>query len=221
MGLQQQQQEQQEQLHNELELEHEWEPLPHDLAELVSRKINRGVNRFLSSSQFVTAKSLKTLPHFSRDEIILGKLLGSGGFSHVYELKSICPNPDKRTSAKLDDARASIVDLARSRCKGKGPLVVKHMKEKFLDNPNKFRHAGIDLVIEAHFLASLSHPNILSIRGWTTHGAHAYANGLHCDFFLVLDRLEESLDDRIKQWCKQLKRYRTPILQKINLLHII
>ena len=65
----------------------------------------------------------------------------------------------------------------------------------------------------------IRNPNILSIRGWTTHGGRAYdAGGLHTDFFLILDRLEEeSLDDRIKQWQKQLKRwYRTLILQKIN-----
>ena len=194
----------------------EWDPLPYDIAELASRKINRGVNRFLATSRFVSAKSVRSLPQFSRDEIVLGKLLGSGGFSHVYEVKSICPNPQKESSTKEEEAREALIDLARKRHKNKGHFVVKHMKEKFLDNPNKFRHAGTDLVIEAHFLASLSHPNILSIRGWTSHGGRAYAGGLHTDFFLILDRLEESLDDRIKQWHKQLKRYRTPILQKIN-----
>lgn len=203
----------QEQLH---EQDPEWTPLPFDIAELASRKINRGVNRFLSSSRFVNAKSVRSLPQFSRDEIVLGKLLGSGGFSHVYEVKSIGESSQKDPSAKEDEARATLIDLARKRHKNQGPFVVKHMKEKFLDNPNKFRHAGTDLVIEAHFLASLSHPNILAIRGWTKHGGRAYAGGLHSDFFLILDRLEESLDDRIKQWSKQLKRYRTPILQKIN-----
>lgn len=191
-------------------------PLPQEIAELATRKINKGVNRFLSSSKFVTRSSVRALPQFSRDELVLGKLLGSGGFSHAFEVKWICPHVEKGLSEEQEEARALLVEKARKRHRGKAPFVVKHMREKFLDNPNKFRHAGTDLVIEAHFLASLSHPNILGIRGWTTLGAHAYADGNHDSFFLILDRLEETLEDRIKNWVKQLKRYKQPILQKIN-----
>ena len=182
-----------------------------------TRKINKGVNRFLVSSKFVTAKPVNELPQFSREEIVLGKLLGSGSFSDAYEVKFICPSPRKGLTKDEEDSRGLLVEKSRKRYKSKAPFfVVKHMKEKFLENPNKFRHAGTDLVVEAHFLASLSHPNILSIRGWTTGGASAYSNGQSDSFFLILDRLDETLDERIKQWSRQLKRYKQSILQKIN-----
>lgn len=192
--------------------------LPQEIAELATRKIKKGVHRFLSSSNFVSPKPTSKLPQFERNEIVLGKLLGSGGFSHAYEIKSIHPIAErsKDLSEEKQRVRAEFVDKSRKKHKGKSPFVVKHMREKFLDNPNKFRHAGTDLVIEAHFLASLKHPNVLQIRGWTTGGANAYSSGRNDDFFIILDRLEETLDDRIKQWAKQLKRYKQPILQKIN-----
>lgn len=198
------------------ELEQQQQRLPQDIADLATRKIHKGVNRFLSSSQFVSSKPLRKLPQFDREEIILGKLLGSGGFSHAYEVKSINPCARRGLTEAEEVAREALIEKSRKRHKGKAQFVVKHMKEKFLDNPNKFRHAGTDLVIEAHFLAAVSHPNILSIRGWTAGGASAYSSGRNDGFFIILDRLEETLDDRIKQWGKQLKRYKTPLLQKIN-----
>jgi serine/threonine protein kinase len=58
----------------------------------------------------------------------------------------------------------------------------------------------IDLAIEAKFLARLSHPNIIKMRG--------YASGpsLQPDFFIVLDRLYEILNHRLLRW-------------KLNLFH--
>ena len=191
--------------------------LSQEIAELATRKINKGVNRFLVSSKFVTAKPVNKLPQFSREEIVLGKLLGSGSFSDAYEVKFICPSPRKGLTKDEEDSRGLLVEKSRKRYKSKAPFfVVKHMKEKFLENPSKFHRSGTDLVIEAHFLASLSHPNILTIRGWATGGAAAYSSGRIDSFFLILDRLDETLDARIKQWSKQLKRYKHTILQKIN-----
>jgi serine/threonine protein kinase len=193
-------------------------PLPPEIADLATRKIHKGLKRFLESSQFVSARATKKLPRFYRDEIVLGKLLGSGGFSHVYELKALCEGQggDSGMGVEEEDDRHKMMEKSRRKYKGKSPFVVKHMKEKFLDNPNKFRHAGTDLLIEAHFLASLSHPHVLQIRGWTAGGADAYLSGENDGFFLIMDRLEETLDDRIQQWAKQLKRYKQPLLQKIN-----
>mmetsp|Transcript_25973 Transcript_25973/g.38379 ORF Transcript_25973/g.38379 Transcript_25973/m.38379 type:complete len:440 (-) Transcript_25973:93-1412(-) len=183
-------------------------------AKVATNKINRSVSRFLASSKFVTANITQRLPCFDRDEIVLGKLLGSGGFSNAYELKEICPC--HRNEEENDKCRIKLIGNSRKRQKGKARYVVKLMKEKFLDNPRKFRHAGSDLIIEAHFLASLSHPNIISIRGMASGGSSAYSTGTNDGFFLILDRLEETLDDRIEKWAKQLKRYKKPLFRKLN-----
>jgi len=55
------------------------------------------------------------------------------------------------------------------------------------------------LTIEAEFLANLSHPNIIKLRGLTLSGAAGFANG-PCGYFLIIDRLFETLDERIKRW---------------------
>ena len=56
-----------------------------------------------------------------------------------------------------------------------------------------------DLVLEAELLASLSHPNIIKLRGITYSGSAGFADG-PCGYFLVIDRLQETLDQRIKLW---------------------
>lgn len=183
-------------------------------AKVATIKIRRSVSRFLASSKFVTANNTQNLPCFDRDEIVLGKLLGSGGFSDAYELKEIIPC--HVNEGENEEHRIPLIEKTKKRQKGKSRFVVKLMKEKFLDNPRKFRHAGSDLIIEAHFLASLSHPNIISIRGLASGGSSAYSAGTNDGFFLILDRLEETLDERMEKWAKQLKRYKNPLFRKLN-----
>ena len=59
------------------------------------------------------------------------------------------------------------------------------------------------MVVEARLLAHLVHPNIIKLR------AVARGNPLQRDFFLVLDRLNETLKERIKKW--QLKMKKKPL----------
>jgi len=197
--------------------------LSEETTHYVVGKIKKGVTSFLSRSEFVTENSIKSLPSFNRDEIELGKLLGSGGFSHAYELKNISPScvssQKGETQQRIisSSSRANIIEHSKKRRRGgKAPYVIKHIKEKFLRDPWKFRHAGTDLIIEAHILASLSHPHIISIRGWASGAADCYNCRTNDGFFLILDRLEETLDQRIKKWGKLLKRYKEPFLQKLN-----
>jgi len=198
--------------------------LSEEATKYVVKKIKKRVTRFLSMSRTVTENSTEILPSFDRDEIVLGKLLGSGGFSHVYELKTILSSYDngsvedkQQQKITSPSSRANLIQNSKKRRRGgKVPYVVKHMREKFLNDPRKFCHAGTDLIVEAHVLTSLSHPHILSIRGWASGAADSYDIGMNDGFFLILDRLEETLDQRIKKWDKQLKRYKEPFLRKIN-----
>jgi len=57
-------------------------------------------------------------------------------------------------------------------------------------------------------LQVLDHPNILSLRGWSHRGPDAFLNGSHDDYFLVVDHLGETLDDRVSTWRHNLRRYR-------------
>jgi len=57
----------------------------------------------------------------------------------------------------------------------------------------------MDLALEAKFLAVLDHPHILKLRGV------GLAGYLHPEFFLVLDRLYNTLDDQCLKWGVKLR----------------
>jgi hypothetical protein len=67
-----------------------------------------------------------------------------------------------------------------------------------------------DLALEAEFLASLVHPNIIKLRGISHGGATSFHNG-PSGYFLVIDRLFDTLDAKMRQW-----RRDTPKLQRMS-----
>jgi serine/threonine protein kinase len=61
--------------------------------------------------------------------------------------------------------------------------------------------AAIDLAREAQFLAGLSHPNIIKIRGTSNVPGHP-------KYCLILDRLYDTLEVQMLKWKVQVKRHR-------------
>ncbi|CAB9509122.1 RGS domain-containing serine/threonine-protein kinase A [Seminavis robusta] len=109
-----------------------------------------------------------------RNELTVGRLLGKGAFSEVHEVKY-----------------------------KNHVFAMKHLKLRLMSQPENFRLAASELAVEAHMLASFSHPNILRIRGWAFNGISSFADGRHDSFFLLLDSLDETLDHRIATWTKE------------------
>lgn len=64
--------------------------------------------------------------------------------------------------------------------------------------------AAIDLAREAQFLAGLSHPSIIKIRGTVGVAGHPR-------FAIVLDRLYETLDAKMVIWKEEVKAYQGPL----------
>ncbi len=58
-----------------------------------------------------------------------------------------------------------------------------------------------DLALEAEFLASLNHPHIMKLRGLAFNGTSGFETG-PTGYFLIIDRLFETLVDRIQHWAK-------------------
>jgi len=87
---------------------------------------------------------------------------------------------------------------------------IKFLKPNTLANRKKFARGTADLCIEAHFLAVLSHPHILRLRG-VTEGFKLFNPGSADSFlrnlthyagregccFVLLDRLDTTLDEKI------------------------
>lgn len=53
---------------------------------------------------------------------------------------------------------------------------------------------------EAKFLASLSHPNIIKLRGMAAAGTSGFATLHERGYFLLLDRLQCTLEHKIDHW---------------------
>jgi serine/threonine protein kinase len=86
---------------------------------------------------------------------------------------------------------------------------VKRLRHELVQNEERFERAAIDLVLEGQLLCTMNHPNIIGLRGWNGAGADAFRSLMYSDYFLILDRLVESLDERIEDWRGLLRKYRS------------
>ena len=176
---------------------------PPHIAKAVVTRIKTHVSTMLRESTVVEGRwdeKDDTCGIFQKDEVQIGKLLGSGGFSDVYEVVNFDLKEEPESTYGNSQIAARKFYEQNAVKNGKCRFVVKHLKLKTMEDPHRFCTAAADLVVEAQFLTSLHHDNILKIRGWTTGGINAFANGSHDAYFLLLDRLNETLEDRIAFW---------------------
>jgi len=124
----------------------------------------------------VTAKKIGEIAH---SQIDLGKILGHGSFSSVFEINKIY-SKDKEYDAKS--------------------LVVKVLRPKLAMKPTLLAACAADIVMEGQLLSTLSHKNIISIKATSPMGIYSFANGRHDAFFLVMEKLEETLEHKIINW---------------------
>lgn len=157
-------------------------------------------------------KADRRIALFDIDEIKLGKKLGSGGFSDVYEIESFAPAHDKlmsknrRLKKNHQEARDFLMDHCTRVDTGETRYAIKFVKEALLDDCERFDCGAQDLAFEADLLAKLDHPNILKIRGWATNGYDSYFKShRHDGYFIIVDKLNQTLTDRIAEWKKQLE----------------
>lgn len=123
-------------------------------------------------------------PDFPRtvdsEDLILGEKLGEGGFCYVYA----CSFKD----TPLDES-----------------LAVKYLQPRITCQRKSFEHGAADLATEAFFLAKLDHPNIIKLRAVTTGSVESnVCSGKETGFFLVVDRLVETLEQRLQRWREQM-----------------
>lgn len=175
--------------------------LPSDVADRLVKRTEMRVSQVLAQSMYVQENCrLYELPRFHREEIDIGELIAYGGFSNVHEVHGFhCPNP-------LPD---------RSSGKTKRRYIVKNLNPKLAFNPKKLVVGAKDLVMEAHFLSSLDHENVIELRGWSAAGIGGFSETGRADgFFLVFDRLSETLSRRITTWRERAKEAKKGSLMK-------
>jgi serine/threonine protein kinase len=178
------------------------------------------VGGLTSQSKVFNKVKFDKLPAFSHAELHTGRIVGRGGFCTVKELTAIRSGTSRkmfmarrRSNSNLNfDAEPSdggvmnmtyngveMSDkeyLTHSCNRGKGAgYVVKQVAEEWVyTNRITFLKGTVDLAVEAQFLATLSHPNIIQLKGVAEGGP--FREG----YFLILDRLHETLPMKLKKW---------------------
>jgi serine/threonine protein kinase len=126
------------------------------------------------------SQRIEPIPRLEHAQVEIGRLVGEGGFAAVYKLK-------KCSVDKID---------ARSR----GKLVVKMIKRDVFAHPDRITACALGLAQEAEILSLLDHPHIIKLRACSAIGLPGYTSGRNDGFFLVFDRLNEMLSDRLNLW---------------------
>jgi hypothetical protein len=187
-------------------------------AEVEAKTITRG--RFEKSD---LGNKLKDIPKFHLSEIVLGKRLGKGGFSNVDEIRGIVLIGNRQRQPRtlshirsfpgrlgkitrsdtvaVDDkeSRKFIADHC-SRYSGDARYAIKMLRKDTLGSESRIILGLCDLAIETRFLANLEHPNIIKLR------AIATADPCSGNYFVILDRLCDTLTKRIEAWQASYKR---------------
>lgn len=150
---------------------------PEDFAKNMADMIHQQVCDMLSQSRL--HRQDNGIQLVRRDDIVrTDSVLGLGAFSQV-------------SSVTAKDGRQ---------------YACKHLKQNLMDQPENFRLAAAEMACEAHMLASFDHPHILKIRGWAYNGIASFEDGFHDSFFLLLDQLDETLDQRIDRWRAEVEQ---------------
>ncbi len=177
--------------------------LKRSLAHRTVSFVENEVEKIMSTSAFMQSTEARSdVAPLQRHEIQKGELVGQGGFSEVYQLTSLnlgdaeADHDDESTSVHISqEARES---LAAAACAT--GLVVKHLRKDLLPKRTRFQTAAADLVTEAQFLARIDHPNIIKLRGWTASGIASLGQGQHDGFFIVMDKIDCTLAEKIQEW---------------------
>jgi serine/threonine protein kinase len=199
-----------------------------------------------------TAVQRKVIAPFEWNEVKIGRLLGSGGFSTVKEVigfestmnqsfqsdldsipellakQVLVPAAPPKPYTKLELTSRDFlkrhvfhhklehaIDASSERKKRSQPecsmprYAVKHLRVSITKDNDRYGKAAVDLALEAQLLKKLDHPNIVKIRAICREGAEAFKEGKHTSFFFVMDLLPDTLDGRIWEWRKSLKKYRS------------
>ena len=102
-----------------------------------------------------------------------------------------------------------VKEREKYRATKKSRYALKHLKQELTDkySPSEYAQFASDLVREKEFLSILQHPNIIKLRGTSFISENSFQQGSR-GYFLIIDRLDETLDQRIAKWKKGNKNKR-------------
>mmetsp|Transcript_51559 Transcript_51559/g.59666 ORF Transcript_51559/g.59666 Transcript_51559/m.59666 type:complete len:494 (+) Transcript_51559:135-1616(+) len=205
--------------------------LPHGHRSLLLSKTNEDEKKY-HQEPTSTAKAAS----LCCSEIILGELVGTGAFCEVHDLYDVkCKRLQDEDEDEAGEGRTKNDNQQREyiyqTCQdtmGNSRYVVKHLRPNLSSDRSYkvFNHARADCLREFEILSRLSHPNIVQLCGYNG-GCIANANNkyrennIHLNpnpehFFIVIEKLEETLTQRILRWIHIKKRMANDNQQQNN-----
>ena len=163
---------------------------------VVMKKASRYAKRIYDemSKRSTLLKNQAPIALFHPDEVIpyMGDCIGKGGFNNVYNLDRI----------QLRETPCRDTQHLRQHIALKQPkLAIKFLSDGTLKSMEDTCNGSADLLMEAKYLSALAanpHPSIIQLHGVSSAGVTGFQE--RAGFFLVLDRLYDTLDKRMEVW---------------------
>jgi len=175
-------------------------------------------------------KAANKLPRFAKDEIYCGPKLGNGAFGSVYDIHRFALEKKDNEDENQSSSRAFMAEHCYRDTEGdsdefcfelrkESRYAIKMLRSRIVNGDHKtFYSAMVDMATETRLLSMIpQHPNIIKLRGIATgsdNNSSFPSCCFHEDYFLILDKLYGTLDDRLDEW-KQASQYRKRLLSKL------
>jgi hypothetical protein len=126
-----------------------------DIGKRAWKTASRAAKHMSKHSKIVNPSMEKCIPRFERNEVVLGEMLGSGGFNDVFEVKRIDLVQDlsfaqhaKKISSPLQSEHRSFVSKHTFRESSQNcRYAMKFLSVDTIGDPNRFCTGAADLVV--------------------------------------------------------------------------
>jgi serine/threonine protein kinase len=150
---------------------------------------------------------------FDKREVLpyIGDLLGKGGFNSVYEIERIHIHHHGNDDHDDDDDDVIYDEQVRQKKEmiqqNTSKMAIKFLSKDAYHSIEDACNGSADLYMEAQYLTALTqnhpHPNIIQIHGVSNAGSSGLSK--YGGYFIIIDRLYDTLDRRIDIW-RELQR---------------
>jgi hypothetical protein len=126
-----------------------------DIGKRAWKTASRAAKHMSKHSKIVNPSMEKCIPRFERDEVVLGEMLGSGGFNDVFEVKEIALVADlsqaehaKKISSPLQtEHRAFVAKHVYRESSQNCRYAVKFLSVETIEDTSRFCTGAADLVV--------------------------------------------------------------------------
>ena len=186
-------------------------PLPSDIAVRVMDHADVVLHKRLSEAaadgELDISRFDTSLARFQNWELKLGRRIGMGSFADIYAVEGY---RDHKPVKDCTEEQLRQAEELKKNCTCQS-LAVKVMRAHLLMNHGLYATAAADFVTEGTLLATLDHPHILSLKGRSLLGIEGFVSGKRDAFFLVFERLNGTLTEKMPEWRQRFQKIRTTL----------